>query len=84
MSRLSGGRGRWVAAVVLYGPDEAQIAANHLSREPGHGDQRARASARLAALAAEAGVPVVPARPWPDVLPRVIAAVERSSRANAV
>ncbi|MGV9328770.1 hypothetical protein [Streptosporangium sandarakinum] len=75
-----------VAAVVLHEPDEAQIAANYLSREPGHGDQRARArasaryGARLAALAAEAGVPVVPARPWPDVLPRVTAAVRGRPR----
>lgn len=79
-----------VAAVVLHEPDEARIAANYLSREPGNGDQlaRVRASARygarLAALAAETGVPVVPARPRTDVVIRVTAAVEGSVRTDMV
>jgi 2-phosphoglycerate kinase len=70
-----------VAAVVLHEPDEAQIVANYLRREPGLGEQfqRARVSAlygdRLAGQAAEAGVPTVTARPWTDVIERVIAAV---------
>ncbi|MFJ2032136.1 hypothetical protein [Streptosporangium sp. NPDC087985] len=70
-----------VAALVLHEPDEAQLVANYRHREPDHGEQfhRARVSAlygeHLAAQAAEAGVPVVTARPWPDVLGRVIAAL---------
>jgi 2-phosphoglycerate kinase len=70
-----------VAAVVLHEPDEAQIVANYLRREPGLGEQlqRARVSAlygdRLTEQAAEAGVPTVTARPWTDVIERVIAAV---------
>ncbi|MFF5206080.1 hypothetical protein [Streptosporangium sp. NPDC000396] len=72
----AGGR---VAAVVLHEPDEAQLVANYLDREPGHGEQRHRAQAsalygdRLAAQAAEVGVPTVTARPWDDVLARVTA-----------
>jgi 2-phosphoglycerate kinase len=74
----AGGR---VSAVVLHEPDEAQIMANYLRREPGHGEQlhRARVSAlygdRLVAQAAEAGIPTVTARPWANVIGRVIAAL---------
>ncbi|MBB4943799.1 2-phosphoglycerate kinase [Streptosporangium album] len=70
-----------VAAVVLHEPDEAQLVENYRRREPDHGEQlhRARVSAlyggRLAAQAAEVGVPVVTARPWDDVLGRVVAAL---------
>jgi hypothetical protein len=63
--------------VVLHEPDEDRLLANYLAREPHHGPQhhRARVSVRigadLARRAAAGGVPVVPARPWTDVVDRV-------------
>lgn len=70
-----------VRAFVLAEPDEDQIVANYLAREPERGEQRFRArvsvevNARLVARARAAGVPVVPARPWKDGLDRVDAAL---------
>ncbi|MFC4060910.1 hypothetical protein ACFOWE_21615 [Planomonospora corallina] len=78
----AGGRGE-VAAVFLHEPDRARLVENYRRREPGAGEQtgRAEVSARygdwLAARAAEAGVPVVPARPWDDTLQRVVEALGR-------
>ncbi|WP_344858298.1 hypothetical protein [Planomonospora alba] len=72
-----GGHGDVVAAF-LHEPDRAQLVENYRRREPGAGEQtgRAEVSARygdwLAARAAEAGVPVVPARPWSTAVRRVI------------
>ncbi|ACZ86319.1 hypothetical protein [Streptosporangium roseum] len=77
--------GGQVAAVVLQETDEAQLLENYRRREPGGGEQlhRARVSAlhgeRLAAQAAEAGVPVVAARPWDGVFRRVVAALGGAS-----
>ncbi|MET8338474.1 hypothetical protein ABZV14_39250 [Streptosporangium canum] len=77
--------GGQVAAVVLREPDEAQLLENYRRREPGGGEQlhRARVSAlhgeRLAVQAAEAGVPVVAARPWDDVFRRVVATLGGAS-----
>ncbi|MFG3259384.1 hypothetical protein [Streptomyces sp. NPDC048172] len=79
---LASGHGGRVRAVVVDEADTARITANYREREPGAGDQRHRAAvsalvgARLAERAAAAGVPVVPARPWPDGLARVHAALE--------
>ena len=64
-----------VRAVVVT-EDEPQILANFTTREPGEPPQehRARVSAlvgaELSRRAAAHGVPVVPARPWHDVLDR--------------
>jgi 2-phosphoglycerate kinase len=74
----NGGR---VRAVFLHEPDEQQLVANYLSREPQSGPQltRARVSWQvgcwLAQEAATYGLPVVPARPWDTALKRVVAAV---------
>jgi hypothetical protein len=71
------GLGGAVRAVVLDEPDVDRIVANHLAREPHHGEQRGRArvSARIGAQMAEraslCGVPVVAPWPWTDVLDRV-------------
>lgn len=70
-----------VHAVVLHEPAVEQLVANYRSREPAAGDQTERAlvSRRhgdlLVARAAAAGVPVVTARPWADVVERVLAAL---------
>jgi 2-phosphoglycerate kinase len=64
-------------AVVVAEPDEDRIVENLLRREPDAGEQRIRARVsalhgdRLAEIAARAGVPVVPSRPFGDVLDRV-------------
>ena len=69
-----------VRAVVVV-EDEAQILANFTAREPGEPPQehRARVSVlvgtELSRRAAAHGVPVVPARPWHDVLDRADHAV---------
>jgi 2-phosphoglycerate kinase len=71
------GFGDAVRAVVISEPDEGRIVANYLSREPGGGEQRVRASvsthldAELSTRAARVGVPVVRAWPWSDSLDRV-------------
>ena len=70
-------------AVVVAEPDEDRIVDNFRHREPAAGEQRIRArvsalyGARLADLAAPAGVPVVASRPFGDVVDRV----ERALRA---
>ncbi|GAA2060981.1 hypothetical protein GCM10009801_02980 [Streptomyces albiaxialis] len=80
------GHGGRVRAVVVAEDDTARLTANFLEREPHAGDQRHRAEvsalvgARLAERAAEAGVPVVPARPWPDVRHRVHEALRATPR----
>lgn len=71
------GFGGQVRAFVLDEPDEDQIVANYLAREPEQAEQRFRAgvsvevNSRLVERARAIGVPVVPARPWADVLDRV-------------
>jgi 2-phosphoglycerate kinase len=78
VSEANGGR---VRAVFMHEPDEQQLVANYLSREPRSGPQlkRARVSWQISRwLAQEAtryGLPVVTARPWDTVLERVVAAV---------
>jgi 2-phosphoglycerate kinase len=66
-----------VCAVVLDEPDEDQIVAAYLAREPDTGPQRVRAQVsvllgrRLVDRAMQANAAVVPARPWSDCLDRV-------------
>lgn len=73
-----------VKAVFLL-EDEAQILANYLGREPGAGEQRFRAAVSgaysrwLAEACGRLGIPAVAARPWADVLPRVMAQLEGST-----
>ena len=70
-----------VRVVVLDEPDEDQIVASFLRREPETGPQRVRARVsvrlgqRLVDRARQAGVPVVPARPWGDGVDRVDSAL---------
>ena len=74
----SGGDGQ-VRAVFLHEPDVEQLVANYLTREPGEGEQRGRAtvSALLGATwareAAALAVPVVESRPWATTLARITA-----------
>jgi 2-phosphoglycerate kinase len=74
----NGGR---VRAVFLYEPDEQQIVANYLLREPESGPQLTRARVSwlygqwLVREAERHGLPALPARPWDTILDRVIAAV---------
>jgi hypothetical protein len=74
-----------VWAIVLDEPDPDQIVANFLAREPEQGEQTFRAqvsvevNSRLVARARAAGVAVVPARPWADVLDRVDATLRSYS-----
>lgn len=80
LPELAAGSGGAVRAVVLDEPDEEQIAANYLRREPGRTQRdRARVSAlvgaELARRARRCGVPVVPARPWGDAIDRVAEAL---------
>ena len=69
-----------VRAVFLYEPDEAQLLANYLQREPGAGSQSKRAQVSwlhgqwFKDEAERHGLPALPARPWDTVLDRVIAA----------
>jgi 2-phosphoglycerate kinase len=76
--QANGGR---VRAAFLHEPDEQQLLANYLSREPESGPQvkRARVSwlhgAWLRREAERYGLPVVSSRPWETVLERLIAAV---------
>jgi 2-phosphoglycerate kinase len=66
-------------AVFLYEPDEAQIAANFLAREPEAGEQilRARVSYLygqwLRREAERTGLAALPARPWDTLFERVLA-----------
>jgi 2-phosphoglycerate kinase len=70
-----------VGAVLLHEDDVDQITANLLAREPAAGPQRKRAEVSaayakwLARQADEAGVPVVPMRPWTTAIDRVVAAL---------
>jgi 2-phosphoglycerate kinase len=78
LGQANGGR---VRGVFLHEPDEQQIAANYLSREPASGLQAKRAQvSRLHGLwlkqeAERYGSLVVAARPWDTVLERLIAAL---------
>lgn len=71
-----------VRAIIVYEPDEAQIVANFLAREPDEGEQtfRAHISWRhgewLKAEAERLGIPVLPARPWETVFERALAALK--------
>lgn len=73
-----------VRAVVLHEQDEEQLVANYASREPELGAQHSRARASklygdwLAEQAHAAGVPVIQARPWSDVVDRVATMVANS------
>ena len=68
-----------VQALFVSEPDEAQIAANFMSREGGAQPERARTSwlfdAFLRAECDGHGVPIVDARPWDSVVERAIAAL---------
>ncbi len=70
-----------VRAVFLHEPDEAQLVANYLAREPERGPQTKRARVSwlkgqwLEREAKRHGHPVVIARPWETVLERVMASV---------
>jgi 2-phosphoglycerate kinase len=83
LPEFAAGFGDAVRAVVISEPDEDQIVANYLSREPATAAQRSRAvvstrfDAELVLRAARAGVPVVAARPWPGNVDRVDAALRR-------
>jgi 2-phosphoglycerate kinase len=74
---LVGGFGGAVRAVVVSEPVADQVVANYRAREPGSGVPRGRAlisalvERRLAERAADAGVPVVAARPWADAVDRI-------------
>jgi hypothetical protein len=60
-----------VPAIVLHEPAEEQLIANYRSREPAAGDQIERAVvSRL-----HGDLLVVMARPWADVVERVLAAL---------
>ena len=70
-----------VRAALVVEDDLDQLVANYRLREPAHGEQRGRALAGLGygrwltAQARAAGVPVVPARPWPTAFERLLAAL---------
>ena len=76
--QVNGGR---VRGVLLLEPDEQQLVANYLHREPAAGPQvkRADVSRRhglwLKEDAERHGVPVIAARPWDSLVDRVLAAV---------
>ena len=67
-----------VRGVFLYEPDEAQIVANYLQREPEEGEQSGRAHVSwllgewLKQEAERAGVITLPARPWDTLFERII------------
>lgn len=70
-----------VRGAFLHEPDEQQLVANYLSREPATGPQVKRAHVSwlhglwLRQEAERHGLPVVLARPWDTVLERLIAAL---------
>ncbi|MBI1256060.1 MAG: hypothetical protein GC204_01190 [Chloroflexi bacterium] len=70
-----------VRGVFLYEPDEAQIVANYLQREPEAGAQHGRAHVSwllgqwFKAEAERAGAIALPARPWETGLERIIEAI---------
>jgi 2-phosphoglycerate kinase len=71
-----------VRAVFLSEPDEAQLVANYLQREPQDGPQHGRARVSwlynqwLEQQARLYGAVVIPARPWDSVLERIVAALQ--------
>jgi 2-phosphoglycerate kinase len=75
---ISNGR---VRAVFLYEPDEAQIVANYLQREPDEGKQNFRAHVSwlfgewLRLDAERLGVTALSARPWDTLFERVLNAI---------
>jgi 2-phosphoglycerate kinase len=70
-----------VRAVFLYEPDESQLIANYLDREPSAGPQPMRARISwlfgqwLATEAPRHGVAAIPARPWDTLGERIEAAI---------
>jgi 2-phosphoglycerate kinase len=76
--QANGGR---VLGAFLHEPDEQQLVANYLAREPERGPQVKRAQVSwlhgqwLRGEAERHGLPVVLARPWDTVLERLVAAV---------
>lgn len=68
-----------VRGIFLYEPDESQIVANYLRREPEHGEQKTRAQVSwlygewLREEAEKLGIMVIPSRPWDTLLERLIA-----------
>jgi 2-phosphoglycerate kinase len=72
---------RQVRAVFLYEPDEQQLLANFLQREPESGPQVVRARVSwlygqwLKQEAERCGLPALPARPWDTLFERIIAAI---------
>ena len=76
--QANGGR---VRGAFLHEPDEQQLVANYLAREPERGPQVKRAHVSwlhglwLRQEAERHGLPVVLARPWDTVFERLIAAV---------
>jgi hypothetical protein len=78
LDQPNGGR---VRAFFVHEPDEAQIVANYLSREPHEGEQHFRAhlsglySHWLKGEADRLSIPVVLARPWDDGFERALVAI---------
>jgi 2-phosphoglycerate kinase len=76
--QANGGR---VRGAFLFEPDEQQLVANYLSREPAAGPQVKRAHVSwlhglwLRQEAERYGLPVVLSRPWDSILERLIAAL---------
>jgi hypothetical protein len=70
-----------VRGVFLYEPEQEQLLANYLMREPNSGPQHKRAEVSwlygqwLKREAERCGVPALPARPWDSVFDRILAAV---------
>lgn len=71
-----------VRGVFLYEPDEAQLLANFLQREPANGPQHKRARVSwlygqwLKQQAQQHQITVVGARPWDTVFERIVAALQ--------
>jgi 2-phosphoglycerate kinase len=69
-----------VRAIFLDEPDEQQLLANFLQREPASGPQTIRAKVSwlygqwLKSEAERYGLPVLPARPWDTLFDRIVAA----------
>jgi 2-phosphoglycerate kinase len=70
-----------VRAVFVHEPEESQVLANFLAREPDEGEQTGRARVSwlygqwLAHQATALGLPVVTARPWETLLTRATDAI---------
>jgi 2-phosphoglycerate kinase len=73
---------RRVRGIFLYEPDEAQIVANFLAREPQEGEQTGRAHVSwllgqwFKREAERAGAIVLAPRPWDSLFERILEAVE--------